>query len=114
MMEKGFLGKRLGVYLLLAVLVGASGPSVAAEVRDIRIATTDTGTRVVLDLSAPVKHKAFVLDDPRRIVIDIARSSLKTKLPALEGPITGVRSGKLPNNGLRLVFEVKGPVKIQT
>ena len=36
------------------------------------------------------------------------------RLPAAEAPITTVRSGKLPHNGLRLVFEVKGPVTIQT
>ena len=79
MMEKGFLGKLLTRCLLLAIFAGASGPLIAAEVRDIRIAATDTGTRVVLDLSAPVKHKAFLLDDPGRVVLDVARSSLKTQ-----------------------------------
>ena len=48
------------------------------------------------------------------MVLDVATSSLKTQLPAAEGPITAVRSGKLPNSGLRLVFEVKGPVTIET
>jgi len=114
MMEKDFLGKRFVVSLLLAILAGASGPTFAAEVRGIRVATTETGTRVVLDLSAPVRHNAFLLDDPRRVVLDVAKSSLKAKLPAAEGPITAMRSGKLPNSGLRLVFEVKGPVSIET
>src|SRR5262245_17744228 len=114
MMEKGFLGKRFGVYLLLATFAGASGASFAAEIRDIRIAPTDSGTRVVLDLSAPVKHKAFLLDDPGRVVLDLSHSSLKAKLPAGIGPITEVRSGKLPNSGLRMVFELKGPVRIET
>jgi N-acetylmuramoyl-L-alanine amidase len=114
MTEKDFLGKRFAVSLLLAILAGASGPSFAAEVRDIRVATTETGTRVVLDLSAPVKHNAFLLDQPRRVVLDVAKSSLKTKLPAAAAPITAMRSGKLPNSGLRLVFEVKGPVSIET
>ena len=114
MMEKVFLGKRIAVSLLLAILAGVSGPTFAAEVRDIRVATTETGTRVVLDLSAPARHQAFLLDDPRRIVLDVARSTLRAKLPAAEGPITQLRSGTLPNNGLRLVFEVKGPVSIAT
>jgi len=114
MMEKVFLGKRIAVSLLLAILAGVSGPTFAAEVRDIRVATTETGTRVVLDLSAPAKHQAFLLDNPRRIVLDVARSTLRAKLPAAEGPITQLRSGTLPNNGLRLVFEVKGPVTIAT
>ena len=114
MMEKGFLGKLLAHGLLLAIFAGASGPTFAAEIRDIRIAVTDQGTRVVLDLSAPVKHSAFLLDDPGRVVLDVTRSTLKTQLPAAAGPITLVRSGKLPNSGLRLVFEIKGPVRIET
>jgi N-acetylmuramoyl-L-alanine amidase len=114
MMGKGFLGIRTGVWLaLLASVAGVSGNLVAAEIRDVRVASTDGGTRVVLDLSAPAKHKAFLLDSPRRVVLDVSRSSLKSKLPAADGVVTAVRSGKLPNNGLRLVFEVAGPVTIQ-
>jgi len=107
--------KRFAVYgLLLAFVAGASSPSIAAEIRDIRIAASDTGTRVVLELSAPAKFSAFQLDDPGRVVLDLSRSSLKTPLPAAEAPFTALRSGKLPNSGVRLVFEIKGPVGIQT
>jgi N-acetylmuramoyl-L-alanine amidase len=119
MMEKGFIPikvtNKLALSLtLLALVAGASSPVVAAEIRDVRIAPSDTGTRVVLELSAPAKYKAFILDNPARVVLDVARTSLKTPLPAAEAPITGLRSGKLPGNGLRLVFEVKGPFTIQT
>jgi len=115
MMGKGFLGKRNGVWLaLLAFVAGASGNLVAAEIRDVRIASTETGTRVVLDLSGPAKHKAFLLDTPNRVVLDLSKSSLLAKLPACEGVITSMRSGNLPHSGLRLVFEVSGPVTIQT
>ncbi len=110
MMEKGFLARLLACLALLA----ASGLVVAAEIRDVRIAPTETGTRVVLDLSAPVKYKAFLLDEPRRVVLDVSKASLKARLPKAEAPITEMRSGKLPNGGLRLVFEVKGPVKLST
>jgi N-acetylmuramoyl-L-alanine amidase len=47
-------------------------------------------------------------------VLDLSRSSLKGKLPAAEGAVTAVRSGKLPNNGVRLVFETKSPITLQT
>jgi len=114
MMEQGFLGKHLALALRLAACLAAgSGPLIAAEIRDIRLASDENGTRVVLDLSAPAKHKAFLLDSPHRVVLDVARSSLKTALPAVEGAITQVRSGK-HDNGVRLVFEVKGPVTIET
>jgi N-acetylmuramoyl-L-alanine amidase len=113
MMGKRFL--RFGVCLtLLAFVAGVSGKLVAAEIRDIRVASSDTGIRVVLDLSAPVKHKAFLLDNPGRVVLDVGKSSLKSKLPAAEGVITATRSGRLPHNGVRLVFEIAGPVSIRT
>jgi N-acetylmuramoyl-L-alanine amidase len=115
MMGKGFLAKRTGVWLaLLASVAGVSGNLVAAEIRDVRVASTDTGTRVVLDLSAPAKHKAFLLDTPNRVVLDLTKSSLASKLPGAEGVVTSMRSGKLPHSGIRLVFEVSGPVTFQT
>jgi N-acetylmuramoyl-L-alanine amidase len=48
------------------------------------------------------------------VVLDVSRSSFKGKLPAAEGAVTAVRSGKLPNNGVRLVFEMASPGAIQT
>jgi len=115
MMGKGFLGKRCVTrVLLLAILAGVSGSAVAAEIRAVRVAATETGTRVVLDLSGPVTHKAFLLDSPSRVVLDVARSSLRARLPEGDGAVIAMRSGKLPHNGLRLVFEVKGAVTIDT
>jgi N-acetylmuramoyl-L-alanine amidase len=99
---------------LLAVIGGVSAPLCAAEIRAVRIAATETGSRVVLELSASARHKAFLLDDPGRVVLDVSKATLKSPLPAADGPITASRSGKLPHNGTRLVFEVKGPVTIQT
>jgi len=115
MMGKGFLGIRTGDWLaLLAFAAGVSGNLVAAEIREVRVASTETGSRVVLDLSAPVKHKAFLLDSPHRVVLDVSKSSLNSNLPGADGVITAMRSGELPHHGLRLVFEVSGPVTIAT
>jgi N-acetylmuramoyl-L-alanine amidase len=116
MMGKGFSKKVIRTLTLLAIVAGVSGNLFAAEVRAVRIAATDTGTRVVLDLSGPVKHKAFLLDDPGRVVLDVPHSSLRNKqaLDAPDGVVIAARTGKLPNNGLRLVFEVRGNVSIQT
>src|SRR5262245_54199372 len=101
MMEKDFLGKRFAVCLaLFAWAAGASGLASAAEIRAIRIATNDAGTRVVLDLSTPAKFTSFQLDAPDRVVVDLSRSALKSRLamPAAEGVVTGVRASKQPDN----------------
>src|SRR5688572_178936 len=115
-MEKGFPGMRhAALVMLLVALLSAGGNLSAAEVRGIRVAPTETGTRVVLDLSAPATHKVFRLEDPARVVVDLAHSSLKKlSLPEATGVVSGVRSCILPRNGLRLVFEVNGPVAIES
>jgi N-acetylmuramoyl-L-alanine amidase len=101
--------------MLLCALLGASAALSAAEVQGIRVATTETGTRVVLDLSAPVTSKAFSLDNPARVVLDLPHSSMMPKLgmPDPTGAVTTVRTGKLPRNGLRLVFELNAAVTFQ-
>jgi len=111
MMEKGFRGI---VLILLAIVAGVSNPVIAAEIREVRLAATDTGTRVVVELSAPIKHKAFLLENPARVVLDLSKTSLPAELPVADALITALRAGALPHNGTRLVFEVKGPVTIQT
>ena len=120
MMGKEFLAPRPSIgdfwkfLALLAFAAGVSGSALAAEVQAVRLAASGTGTRVVLDLSAPVKHKVFLLDAPGRVVLDVSRASLKHKtLPKPEGVVTTLRSGKLPNNGVRLVFEVQGPIEYE-
>src|SRR6185295_6635269 len=120
MTEKGFSGKQLAkqcsVWLaLLALMAGVCGPLSAAEIRGVRISSTDTGTRVVLDLSGPVTHKAFALEDPARIVVDVARSSIgNLTLPEAQGAVARMRSGPLSKHGVRLVFELAGPVTFET
>ena len=117
MMGKEFLSRtswtrQITLLVLLTLAVGAD--VFAAEIRAVRLAATEQGTRVVLDLSAPVKHKVFLLDDPGRVVLDVPRSRLRKSvdLPA-GGVVTGTRSGRLPDNGVRLVFEVQGKVSFE-
>ncbi|HAT57438.1 MAG TPA: hypothetical protein DCS79_01390, partial [Gammaproteobacteria bacterium] len=67
----------------------------AAEVRDLRLWRAPDHTRLVFDLSAGVDYKLFTLDAPERVVIDIADSTLATRLGDIEfedSPITGLRS----------------------
>ena len=101
--------------MLLCALLGVAGSVSAAQVQGIRVATTETGTRVVLDLSAPVNSKAFRLESPARIVVDLPHSSMMSNLgmPDPTGAVSAVRSGKLPNSGLRLVFELNAAVTFQ-
>jgi N-acetylmuramoyl-L-alanine amidase len=101
-----------GLYVLqaLVTLCAAAAAQAAAptRVQDVRLWSGPEGTRLVLDLSAPVEYDVFTLNSPYRVVIDLANASIadSTRLPAGQGPVTRVRSGKRPHQGLRLVLDL--------
>jgi len=99
----------------LAMLLISS--SYAAEVDSVRLWRAPDNTRLVLDLSGPVEHKVFTLDNPSRLVIDIKNSSLKTSFDNLDvasTPIAAMRSGLRGSADLRLVFDLKEPVTVKS
>lgn len=106
-----------------SVFVAASGLCAAAlawsaapaRVSDVRLWSGPEGTRLVLDLSAPARYEVFTLENPDRVVIDLARTELASRkaLPAGQGPVTMIRSGPQKNGGLRIVLDLaaRQPVK---
>ena len=61
--------------LVVAMLTGsvATAPAETATVavKDIRLGVTAERTRLVLDLGAKVDFDIFLLDRPRRVVVDL-------------------------------------------
>ncbi len=84
-----------------------------ARVTDVRLWAGPEGTRLVLDLSAPVEYDVFTLDNPDRIVVDLANTRLAVPkgLPDGQGPVRQLRSGPQAGNGLRLVLDLKSAQK---
>ncbi|MEH6365711.1 MAG: N-acetylmuramoyl-L-alanine amidase [Pseudomonas sp.] len=81
----------------------------ASDVRSVRLWRAPDNTRLVFDLSGPVKHSVFTLTAPNRIVIDINGAKLATnfKSLALKGtPITSVRSAQRSADDLRVVIDL--------
>jgi N-acetylmuramoyl-L-alanine amidase len=93
---------------LLTLLAAVGAEAAPVRVNDVRLWSGPEGTRLVLDLSAPVKHDVFTLNNPYRVVIDLANASIadSVHLPAGQGPVTRIRSGKQPRQGLRLVLDL--------
>src|SRR5262245_64759883 len=82
---------------------------------DARLAGDARQTRFVLDLDKPIQHRAFVLADPYRVVIDMSQVSFQ--LPAGVGTagrglIKAFRYGLVMPGGLRIVFELRGTVEM--
>ncbi len=114
--DRSWSGFFVGV--LIAVLLsagGLAGPSSAAGTvaKDARIGGDQLRTRFVADLSKKVKFRAFTLDNPYRVIIDLP--NVKFKLPAGlgrrgRGLVKGFRYGLVAPGQSRIVIDVKSPV----
>jgi N-acetylmuramoyl-L-alanine amidase len=94
--------------LVACCVTAVAGAATPAQVQDVRLWSGPEGTRLVLDLSAPVRHEVFNLENPDRIVIDLQNATLtmRKSLPGGQGPVTSVRSGPQDDGGLRIVLDL--------
>ncbi len=99
------------LFVLCGVLL--QGTAAAAELQAVRLWAEPDQTRAVIDLSGPVDYKLFPLDNPARVVLDIKAAKLASGFDAgsPKGLIAGVRSGKLGDSDLRVVFDLGGPAR---
>lgn len=104
-------GLLVGLALLLVTAQALTAQ--AAQVRDVRLWRAPDHTRLVLDLSAPVEHRLLILDNPRRVVLDLTDATLAAAyddLPLDNTPIRAVRSGVRNGTDLRLVLDLRAAV----
>jgi N-acetylmuramoyl-L-alanine amidase len=83
------------------------------RVDGVRLWRAPDNTRIVFDLSGPIKHSLFTLDNPRRVVVDLQGVDLAASLEGLaltDTPISGIRTGVQNGNDLRVVFDLRAPV----
>lgn len=93
--------------LLASLAMGAS----AVTVKDIRLWAGPDATRLVFDLSAPVEHTVQTLQNPDRVVIDIAGARVgdARELPQGQGFVKQLRVGEQPGGDLRFVIDLYSP-----
>ncbi|MDO4184635.1 MAG: N-acetylmuramoyl-L-alanine amidase [Rhodospirillales bacterium] len=91
-------------------------PAFAGEITGLRIGQGADSVRVVFDASSDFHYNVFLLDNPKRLVIDVdgtnvARSIENTKD---KNNIVGrVRVGTLDGTKKRIVFDLQKPVTIK-
>lgn len=71
-------------------------------------------TRLVFDLSAPVEHSVLTLDNPARVVVDIASARVaneRAELPGGQGFVKQLRIGKQGAGDLRVVIDLAAPAQ---
>ena len=106
------ISKAFQVGVLTALLAAASTAMAAsAELREARLTATGTSAQLTLDVAGRTTQKIFTLDKPRRVVIDLPRTSAVRglRLPEGSGVVANVRKGHQPGGTLRIVVQLRGP-----
>jgi N-acetylmuramoyl-L-alanine amidase len=90
-------------------LLGALSVAGAAELRGISVASDAHSAQVTLDMTEGVVQNVFTLDNPDRVVIDLAHTHAArgVRPPAAAGVIAGMRLGPQPRGTLRVVVQLK-------
>ncbi len=89
----------------------------AADVQQMRLHSAPDHTRLVLDLSGPVDHSVFELDNPARLVVDLDRGRMRfdpSRLDLSGTPLSGVRAAPRDGNRLRVVLDLRRKLEPKT
>ncbi len=101
------------LFFLLLLSYSSFSATNIAKISDVRFADRATDTRVVFDLTSPVKHSVFVLQNPDRVVLDIEQCDANGKLKAsrVGGTLVKeVRYAQKSPEKLRVVFDLNSAV----
>jgi len=112
--SKILLPKSLGLGLLLLSLLHASLLQAKAQIEGVRLWRAPDHTRVVFDLSGPLEHKLFSLENPHRLVLDMESAGNQFALADIDlskTPIRRIRSGARDKHDLRVVLDLNEAVK---
>ena len=104
-----FIDSKPGSFYLVFAAIFLSEIILASEVSDIRTWRAPDHTRVVFDLTGPIKHTLLILENPDRVVVDLKNTQLEADIQSLKlnkTPIKKIRSGKQRNGDLRIVLDL--------
>lgn len=109
-----------GIGALLLLSVSPVGLAASASIVAVRVWPASTYTRVTIESNTPLKYRQFALSNPERIVVDLEGIQLNSVLKGVANQVQSsdpylklIRVGQNTPKTVRLVFEVKAPVKPQ-
>ncbi len=103
--------------ILLTLLLYLPSIAFSAQIEGVRLWTAPDHTRLVFDVDKPVTHQVFSLQNPERLVIDIAgaRVGKKVKMEKLhDRDLASVRHAPRKGGGLRVVLDLNRSVRPKT
>lgn len=106
------LSHLVAVWSVLWLCMSAAAATV--NISDMRLGNqANGGARVVFDMNAGVNYRVFLLNNPKRMVIDLSDaniSSLYTK--ATNQIVAGTRVGRMDGNDKRIVMDLARPATV--
>lgn len=107
----------LPVLSLLCLWVIMPLAQAGEKVESVRVWKAPDSMRLVFDISGPVEHNIFTLNNPDRVVIDI-QNTLRTRalfnVDLKDGPIKNLRSAARNKNDLRVVLDLSKALKTKS
>ncbi|HEV7716688.1 MAG TPA: N-acetylmuramoyl-L-alanine amidase, partial [Steroidobacteraceae bacterium] len=110
---KGLLAWAAALLALLPVVALAAAST--TQLRGISVTAADGSARITLDTSRVTSHNIFTLDRPNRIVVDLRNTRVAGTLrtPAGSGIVESIRTGVRPKGTLRVVIQLRSPIKVR-
>lgn len=109
--------KRIFQFALIWGLLLSSSLWAQTQIQAVRVWPSPESTRIVLDLSAPVKYHAFTLENPHRIVVDIDDVMMQANTSHIswqKTPVIALRHSPRVKQGVRVVFDTRQAVTIKS
>lgn len=101
----------LGVCAVLACTAALAAPdTTSSTVTAVRIWGGPDSTRVIFELTGPVDYRLFQLDNPDRVVLDLANGEFGKRVTAKpgKGAVKDMRIGRYQGKA-RIVLDLDGP-----
>lgn len=101
---------QVGVLVCLVSVAGLANAA-GAQLREVRLSAAGTSAQLTLDVAGNTTQKLFTLDRPRRVVIDLPRTTLAAglRVPPGSGVVANVRTGHQLGGTLRIVVQLRAP-----
>lgn len=115
------LGRLAAIVALVAAVValiprdGRGEEGDRAQVTAVRVGLHQNMTRLVFDLTAPVRYRVFTLGKPYRLVLDLPPVDWRLAgemTMGQDGPVSAFRYGSFAADTNRVVIDLRQPVKV--
>ncbi|KPJ67730.1 MAG: hypothetical protein AMJ43_03260 [Coxiella sp. DG_40] len=106
--------KKIIILLSLILFLPNTTFASSTKILGLHISSLKTKTRLIYELSSPVKYHIFLIRKPDRLITDLYNTKLITNLNRhllSRSVIKSIRSSKRKNGILRIVLDLKKPIK---